>query len=90
MEILQVSSSNSTVVGDSLNLPDHRYKRRCCSLVPTKSDSLPHAHTQALKPKKHSIEEIVSLDEEEEFTSFQDEYEYVGQEHKLIKKVKSR
>ncbi|GJX75481.1 retrovirus-related pol polyprotein from transposon TNT 1-94 [Tanacetum coccineum] len=35
--------------GDSLNLPDHRYKRRCCSPVLAKSDSLPHAHTQAFK-----------------------------------------
>ncbi|GJR89284.1 retrotransposon protein, putative, unclassified [Tanacetum coccineum] len=26
-----------------LNLPDHRYKRRCCSLIPAESDSLPHA-----------------------------------------------
>ncbi|GKE71258.1 hypothetical protein Tco_1529330, partial [Tanacetum coccineum] len=32
-----------------LNLPDHRYKRRCCSLIPAESDSLPHAHTQATK-----------------------------------------
>ncbi|GKG20526.1 hypothetical protein Tco_0380327, partial [Tanacetum coccineum] len=37
--------------GDSfkLNLPDHRYKGRCCSLTPAESDSLPHAHTQATK-----------------------------------------
>ncbi|GJV41632.1 hypothetical protein Tco_1420072 [Tanacetum coccineum] len=33
--------------GDSLNLPNHRYKRRCCNLIPVESDSLPHAHTQA-------------------------------------------
>ncbi|GJZ56912.1 retrovirus-related pol polyprotein from transposon TNT 1-94 [Tanacetum coccineum] len=32
-----------------LNLPDHRYKRRCCSPIPANSDSLPRAHTQALK-----------------------------------------
>ncbi|GJR07644.1 hypothetical protein Tco_0790296 [Tanacetum coccineum] len=25
--------------GDSLNLPDHRFRRRCCSLIPVKSDS---------------------------------------------------
>ncbi|GJX82933.1 hypothetical protein Tco_0332414 [Tanacetum coccineum] len=25
--------------GDSLNLPDHRYKRRCCSLISAESDS---------------------------------------------------
>ncbi|GJZ58138.1 hypothetical protein Tco_0613632 [Tanacetum coccineum] len=35
--------------GDSLNLPNHRYKRRCCSLNPVKSDSLPHAHAQTTK-----------------------------------------
>ncbi|GJT25926.1 hypothetical protein Tco_0895863 [Tanacetum coccineum] len=32
-----------------LNLPDHRYKRRCCSLIPAKSNSLPHAHAQSFK-----------------------------------------
>ncbi|GJV48493.1 hypothetical protein Tco_1438705 [Tanacetum coccineum] len=32
-----------------LNLPDHRYKRRCCILIPAESNSLPHAHTQATK-----------------------------------------
>ncbi|GJQ93239.1 hypothetical protein Tco_0004378 [Tanacetum coccineum] len=42
-----------------------------------------------LKCNKNATGEIVSLDEEEEFTSFQDMYKYVGQEHKLIKKVKS-
>ncbi|GKE89973.1 hypothetical protein Tco_1567448 [Tanacetum coccineum] len=37
--------------GDSskLNLPDHRYKRRCCSLIPAESDSLPHAYAQTTK-----------------------------------------
>ncbi|GJX07250.1 hypothetical protein Tco_0195182 [Tanacetum coccineum] len=35
--------------GDSLNLHDHRYKRRCCSLIPAKSDSSPHAHAQTTK-----------------------------------------
>ncbi|GJU93654.1 hypothetical protein Tco_1318410 [Tanacetum coccineum] len=35
--------------GDSLNLPDHRYKRRCCSPIPAKSDSLPHANAQTIK-----------------------------------------
>ncbi|GKG10482.1 hypothetical protein Tco_0341882, partial [Tanacetum coccineum] len=30
--------------GDSLNQPDHRYKRWCCSLIPVESDSSPHAH----------------------------------------------
>nr|GEV91467.1 integrase, catalytic region, zinc finger, CCHC-type, peptidase aspartic, catalytic [Tanacetum cinerariifolium] len=30
--------------GDSLNLPDHRNRRRCCSLIPAESDSSPLAH----------------------------------------------
>ncbi|GJR73164.1 hypothetical protein Tco_0085529 [Tanacetum coccineum] len=34
---------------DSLNLLDHRYKRWCCRLIPTESNSLLHAHTQARK-----------------------------------------
>ncbi|GJV73546.1 hypothetical protein Tco_1493541 [Tanacetum coccineum] len=60
MEILPESTSNSSAVGsyalswkpcqgDSLNLPDHRYKRRCCSLIPAESNSLPHAHAQTTK-----------------------------------------
>nr|GEY29847.1 putative reverse transcriptase domain-containing protein [Tanacetum cinerariifolium] len=28
--------------GNSLNLPDHRIRRRCCSLIPANSDSSPH------------------------------------------------
>nr|GEU60438.1 hypothetical protein [Tanacetum cinerariifolium] len=32
-----------------LNLLDHRYKRRCCSLIPAAADSLAHAHTQTTK-----------------------------------------
>nr|GEW28667.1 hypothetical protein [Tanacetum cinerariifolium] len=35
--------------GDSLNLPDHRYKRRCWSLILAESNSLPHAHAQTTK-----------------------------------------
>nr|GEW75955.1 hypothetical protein [Tanacetum cinerariifolium] len=35
--------------GDSLNLPDHRFRRRCCSLIPAESDSSPHAHAQTTK-----------------------------------------
>ncbi|GJY62184.1 hypothetical protein Tco_0462841 [Tanacetum coccineum] len=51
---------------------------------------LPH-HQRSLKLNQGSSSgEIVSLDEEEEVESFQDKYEHVGQEHKLIMKVKSR
>ncbi|GJW41615.1 hypothetical protein Tco_0067460 [Tanacetum coccineum] len=46
--------------GDSLNLPDHRYKCRCCSPIPAKSDSLPHTHTQAFKVN-HSASRLLTL-----------------------------
>ncbi|GJW78255.1 hypothetical protein Tco_0139937 [Tanacetum coccineum] len=35
--------------GYSLNLPDHRYKRRCCRPIHAKLNSLPHTHTRALR-----------------------------------------
>nr|GEU88532.1 hypothetical protein [Tanacetum cinerariifolium] len=35
--------------GDSLNLPDHRIRRQCCSLIPAELDSLPHLHAQTTK-----------------------------------------
>nr|GEV48204.1 ribonuclease H-like domain-containing protein [Tanacetum cinerariifolium] len=35
--------------GDSLNLPDHRIRRKCCSLIPAESDSSPHVHAQTTK-----------------------------------------
>ncbi|GJU18421.1 retrovirus-related pol polyprotein from transposon TNT 1-94 [Tanacetum coccineum] len=37
-----------------------RYKCRCCSPIPAKSDSLPHAHTQALKVN-HSASRLLIL-----------------------------
>ncbi|GJT54430.1 hypothetical protein Tco_0989484 [Tanacetum coccineum] len=38
----------------------NRYKCRCCSLVLAKCDSLPHAHTQALKVN-HSTSRLLLL-----------------------------
>ncbi|GJX64140.1 hypothetical protein Tco_0298483 [Tanacetum coccineum] len=32
-----------------LNLPDHRFRRRCRNLIPAESNSQPRAHTQATK-----------------------------------------
>ncbi|GJT37814.1 hypothetical protein Tco_0937679 [Tanacetum coccineum] len=53
MEILPVSTSNSTVVILlKLNLPDHRYRRWNNDLIPAASDSLPRAHSQATKTTK--------------------------------------
>ncbi|GJR77339.1 hypothetical protein Tco_0089704 [Tanacetum coccineum] len=62
MEILLEPTSNKLLVGSNTlswkpcqggssksNLHDHRYKRRCRSLIPAESDSLPHAHTQTTK-----------------------------------------
>ncbi|GKB93950.1 hypothetical protein Tco_0980087 [Tanacetum coccineum] len=41
--------SYKTCQGDSLSLPDHRYKRRCCSVIPAESDSLLYAYAQTTK-----------------------------------------
>ncbi|GJS49059.1 retrovirus-related pol polyprotein from transposon TNT 1-94 [Tanacetum coccineum] len=65
MEILPESTSNNSAVGSytlrwkpcqgdssKSNLPDHRYKRWCCNLIPAGSDSLPHAYAQAAKDSR--------------------------------------
>ncbi|GJU40268.1 retrovirus-related pol polyprotein from transposon TNT 1-94 [Tanacetum coccineum] len=55
------------------NLPDHRYKHRCCSLIPAEYDSLPHAHAQASKArvnKWHNPTRLIAPTEKEE-----DEYQ---------------
>ncbi|GKB33089.1 hypothetical protein Tco_0872490 [Tanacetum coccineum] len=66
-----------------------RNQRRCYNVIPVESDSLPHAHIQALKTyiwhqdsRIIKAQEIVNLDEEEEFTSFHDDakYKHVGQD----------
>ncbi|GJW44626.1 hypothetical protein Tco_0073425 [Tanacetum coccineum] len=50
LEQSQQGVSNDVLeVLPKLNLPDHRYKQRCCSLILADSNSLPHAHTQATK-----------------------------------------
>ncbi|GJS15764.1 hypothetical protein Tco_0410236 [Tanacetum coccineum] len=60
-----------------LNLPDHRYKRRCCSLIPAESDSLPHAHAQTTKTYyKHQDLRIKKAQRADA------KYEHVGQETK--------
>ncbi|GKD53131.1 hypothetical protein Tco_1286518 [Tanacetum coccineum] len=48
-EVLILRFELETLLRRSLNLPDHRYKRRCYSPIPAKSDSLPHTNTRALK-----------------------------------------
>ncbi|GJU32421.1 retrovirus-related pol polyprotein from transposon TNT 1-94 [Tanacetum coccineum] len=47
-----------------LNLPDHRYKQRCCSLIPAESSSSPHAHAQTTKTYyKHQDSKIKKAQE---------------------------
>ncbi|GJX68564.1 hypothetical protein Tco_0304291 [Tanacetum coccineum] len=98
--------------GDSLNLPDHRMRRRCCNLIPAKSDSkttcsyssfqsqsfnkktvdskLPH-HQRSLKSNKNRLlGKIVSRMTMYKSNKNVTKYEHAGQEHKMIKKVKSR
>ncbi|GKD45384.1 hypothetical protein Tco_1270029, partial [Tanacetum coccineum] len=50
------------------------YKRRCCSLIPAKSNSLPHAHAQTTKTYQVYQGRLL--------VSFQDDakYEHVGQD----------
>ncbi|GKE04286.1 hypothetical protein Tco_1396304 [Tanacetum coccineum] len=76
----------------TLVLQSHSSK---AGFITTHSNSSFKSQTFSLKTvvaKQESLEalywEIVSLDEEEEFTSFQDEYEYIGQKHKMIKKIR--
>ncbi|GKG23297.1 hypothetical protein Tco_0391333, partial [Tanacetum coccineum] len=40
------------------------YKRRCCSLIPAESDSLPHAHTQPTKTYYKHQDSRIKKDQE--------------------------
>ncbi|GJS26243.1 hypothetical protein Tco_0486863 [Tanacetum coccineum] len=40
------------------------YKRRCCSLIPTESDSLPHAHAQTTKTYYKHQDSRIKKDQE--------------------------
>nr|GFA00136.1 reverse transcriptase domain-containing protein [Tanacetum cinerariifolium] len=86
--------------GDSLNLPDHRYKRRCCSLILAESNSLPHAHAQTIKTKTFAISDIQDLPLRYQvyqgrlLESFQEDakYEHVGtkiQDCNMAKTIKT-
>ncbi|GJX11216.1 ribonuclease H-like domain-containing protein [Tanacetum coccineum] len=70
--------------GDSLNLPDHMYKRRCCSLIPAESDSLPHAHDQTTKTYyKHQDSRIKKTQELKTKTSANSDIKDPSPETKL-------
>ncbi|GJX82251.1 retrovirus-related pol polyprotein from transposon TNT 1-94 [Tanacetum coccineum] len=67
-----------------LNLPDHRYKRRCCSLIPAESDSLPHAHAQTTKTYyKHQDSRIKKAQELKTKTSANSDIKDPSSETKL-------
>ncbi|GJS04135.1 hypothetical protein Tco_0320643 [Tanacetum coccineum] len=67
-----------------LNLPDHRYKRRCCSLIPAESDSLPHAHAQTTKTYyKHQDSRIKKAQELKTKTSANSDIKDNSSETKL-------
>ncbi|GKE01177.1 hypothetical protein Tco_1389160 [Tanacetum coccineum] len=70
--------------GDSLNLPDHRYKRQCCSPIPAKSDSLPHANAQTKKTYyKHQDSRIKKAQELKIKTSANSDIKDTSSETKL-------
>ncbi|GJS99247.1 hypothetical protein Tco_0820417 [Tanacetum coccineum] len=91
MEILPESTSNSSAVGSNtlswkpcqggsskLNLPDH-------SLIPTESDSLPHAHAQATKTYyKHQDSRIKKAQELKTKTSANSDIKDPSSETKLL------
>ncbi|GJS46480.1 hypothetical protein Tco_0596601 [Tanacetum coccineum] len=67
-----------------LNLPDHRYKRRCCSLILAESDSLPHAHAQTTKTYyKHQDSRIKKAQELKTKTSANSDINDPSSETKL-------
>ncbi|GJZ27417.1 hypothetical protein Tco_0571670 [Tanacetum coccineum] len=66
MEILLEPASNKLLVGDSLNLPDHRIHKDGDgdASFQLKSDSLPHAHAQTTKTfYKHQDSRIMKAQE---------------------------
>ncbi|GJS11560.1 retrovirus-related pol polyprotein from transposon TNT 1-94 [Tanacetum coccineum] len=74
MEILLEPASNKLLVGDSLNLPDHRIHkdRDGDASFQLKSDSLPHAHAQSTKIfYKHQDSRIMKAQELKTKTSAQ-------------------
>ncbi|GKA10849.1 hypothetical protein Tco_0690282 [Tanacetum coccineum] len=46
--------------GDSLNLPDHRIRRRCCCLIPAKSDSLTTCSYSSLQSQSFNVKIVDS------------------------------
>ncbi|GJX11852.1 hypothetical protein Tco_0201711 [Tanacetum coccineum] len=91
--------------------PDHRFRRRCCSLIPAKSDSQATCSYSSFQSQSFNIRIVdsklllyqrASKSNKESSTGEIvrliiiyvkqecNKYEHVGQEHKLIKKVKSR
>ncbi|GJT78418.1 hypothetical protein Tco_1045143 [Tanacetum coccineum] len=74
MEILLEPASNKLLVGDSLNLPDHRIHKDGDgdASFQLKSDSLPHAHAQTTKTfYKHQDSRIMKAQELKTKTSAQ-------------------
>ncbi|GKD32629.1 hypothetical protein Tco_1248138 [Tanacetum coccineum] len=90
MEILLEPTSSKLLVGGSskLNLPDHRYKRWCCSLIPVESDSLPHAHAQTTKTYyKHQDSRIKKAQELKTKTSANSDINDPSSETKLQRRL---
>ncbi|GKC72352.1 hypothetical protein Tco_1118235 [Tanacetum coccineum] len=98
MEILPVSTSNSTTVDDLFS----RRQKAQVHVKFSNSDNHELLHHQRYSKSKKEVfsREIVSLrsilweidkiNEDEEVASFRDKYEHVVQKHKMNKKVKSR
>ncbi|GJZ91248.1 DEAD-box ATP-dependent RNA helicase 37-like protein [Tanacetum coccineum] len=100
--VICANSSSLSAVGNpvkevllKLNLPDHRYKRRWCSLIPAELESLPHAHTQPTKTYyKHQDSRIKKAQELNTKTStnsdIQDNSSEIKHSGKIIRKLSRR
>nr|GEU65630.1 retrovirus-related Pol polyprotein from transposon TNT 1-94 [Tanacetum cinerariifolium] len=71
--------------GDSLNLPDHRIRRWCCSLIPMKLDSSPHVHAQTTKTYKASRFNNQEISNSKTKTSANSDLQNLPQDFKSIK-----
>ncbi|GKE91087.1 hypothetical protein Tco_1572182 [Tanacetum coccineum] len=69
-----------------LNQPDHRFKQRCCSLIPVEFNSLPRAHTQATQTYyKHQDSRIKKAQELNTKTSANSDIQDLPKDIKIIK-----
>ncbi|GJY97239.1 hypothetical protein Tco_0514149 [Tanacetum coccineum] len=84
--VICANSSSLSAVNELITQSERLYKRRCCSLIPAESDSLPHAHAHAQTTKtyyKHQDSRIKKAQELKKKTSANSDIKYTSSETKL-------